>query len=260
MKLTPEVATVRRDGEEMKVHVHDVNLNETIIVRPGERIPMDGEVSRGISSVDQAPITGESIPVMKQVNDLVYAGSFNNESFLEIKVTRRSDESMLSKIGKLVEEAQRVKSPTEKFIHEFSKYYTPSIILLATAVAIIPHFAFDLSFDEWLYKALVLLVVSCPCALAISTPVAMVSGITSAAKNGVLIKGGAYIEEISKIDVFAFDKTGTLTEGKLVVTDVIGFSHSKEEVLMKIDVTLYSLMQAGNTNQEEKRIFSLSNI
>ena len=233
MKFAPEVATVKRDGEEREVHVHDVNMNEIIVVRPGEKIPMDGEILRGVSSVNQAPITGESVPVTKQVGDEVYAGTINNEGFLEIKVTKRSDETMLSRIVKLVEEAQKIKSPTEKFIDKFSKYYTPSVILLAIGVATGPTLAFGLPFNEWLYKALVLLVVSCPCALAISTPVAMVSGITSAAKNGVLIKGSAYVEEISKIKVFAFDKTGTLTEGKLEVTDVVGFGHSKEEVLFK---------------------------
>ncbi len=233
MKLAPEVATVKRDGEETEVHVHDVDVNEIIVVRPGEKIPLDGKIIRGVSSVNQAPITGESIPVTKQVGDEVYAGTINNEGFLEIKVTKRSDETMLSKIVKLVEEAQKVKSPTEEFIDRFSKYYTPSVILLAIGVATIPPFAFALPFNEWLYKALVLLVVSCPCALAISTPVAMVSGITSAARNGVLIKGSTYVEEINEIKVFAFDKTGTLTEGRLEVTDVIPLGHSREEALIK---------------------------
>jgi Cd2+/Zn2+-exporting ATPase len=233
LKLAPEVATIRRDGEELEVHLHNINLNEIVIVRPGEKIPLDGEIVRGISSVNQAPITGESTPVTKHVGAEVYGGTINNEGFLEIKVTKRSDETMVSKIVKLVEEARRIKAPTEKFIDKFSKYYTPSVILMAIGVATIPTFAFDLPFNEWLYKALVLLVVSCPCALAISTPIAMVSGISSAARNGVLIKGSAYVEEINKIKVFAFDKTGTLTEGKLEVTDILGFGYSREEVLLK---------------------------
>jgi len=231
MELAPEVATVKRNGEEVKIPVGEVDVNEVIVVRPGEKIPLDGEVIRGVSTVNQAPITGESVPVMKEIGDVVYAGTINNEGFLEVKVTKRSDETMLSKIVKLVEEAQRIKSPTEKFIDRFSKYYTPSVIFLALCVATIPSFVFGLSFNEWLYKALVLLVVSCPCALAISTPVAMVSGITSAARNGVLIKGSAYVEEVNKIKVFAFDKTGTLTEGRLEVTDVISLGHSEEEIL-----------------------------
>lgn len=233
MKLAPEVATIKRGGEEMEVHVHEVNMNEIIVVRPGEKIPVDGEILRGVSSVNQAPITGESVPVTKQVGDKVYAGTINNEGFLEVEVTKRSDETMLSKIVQLVEEAQKIKSPTEKFIDRFSKYYTPSVILLAIGVATVPTFAFSLPFNEWLYKGLVLLVISCPCALAISTPVAMVSGMTGAARNGVLIKGSAYVEEMNKIKVFAFDKTGTLTEGKLEVTDVVGFGHSKKEVLQR---------------------------
>jgi len=231
MNLAPEVATVKKSGREVKVPVGEVDINEVIVVRPGEKIPLDGRVVRGVSTVNQAPITGESIPVTKQIGDEVYAGTINNEGFLEVMVTKRSDETMLSKIVKLVEEAQMMKSPTEKFIDRFSKYYTPSVIFLALCVATIPTFMFGLPLNEWLYKALVLLVVSCPCALAISTPVAMVSGITSAARNGVLIKGSAYVEEVSKIKVFAFDKTGTLTEGRLEVTDVVSLEHSREEIL-----------------------------
>ncbi|MCK5626157.1 cation-translocating P-type ATPase, partial [Candidatus Bathyarchaeota archaeon] len=233
MKLAPEVAIVRRDGEEAEVHVHNININETIIVRPGEKIPLDGVVLKGVSSVNQASITGESLPVTKDVGKDVYGGTINNEGFLEIKVTKRSDETLVSKIVKLVEKAQMIKAPTEKFIDKFSKYYTPSVILLSIGVATIPTLALGLPFNEWFYKALILLVVSCPCALAISTPVAMVSGISNAARNGVLIKGSAYIEEINKIKVFAFDKTGTLTEGKLEVIDIVGFNHSREEVLLK---------------------------
>ena len=231
MKLAPEVATVKRGGEEVEVPLSEVTVNDVIVVRPGEKIPLDGRVIRGVSTVNQAPITGESMPVTKQVDDLVYAGTINNDGFLEVRVTKRSDETLLSKIVKLVEEAQRMKSPTEKFIDRFSKYYTPSVMLLAFSVAIIPTFVFGQPFNEWLYKALVLLVVSCPCALAISTPVAMVSGITSAARNGVLIKGSAYVEEVNKVNVFAFDKTGTLTEGRLEATDIVSFGHSRGEIL-----------------------------
>ena len=231
MELAPEVAAVKRNGKEVKVPVSEVDVNEVIVIRPGEKIPLDGEVIRGVSTVNQAPITGESAPVTKEIGDVVYAGTINNEGFLEVKVTKRSDETMLSKIVKLVEEAQRIKSPTEKFIDRFSKYYTPSVILLALCVATVPTFVLGWPFNEWLYKALVLLVVSCPCALAISTPVAMVSGITSAARNGVLIKGSAYVEEVNKIKVFAFDKTGTLTEGRLEVTDVVSLKHPEDEIL-----------------------------
>lgn len=231
MELAPDVATVRRDGEEVKIPVSEVNVDEVLVIRPGEKIPLDGRVIRGVSTVNQAPITGESIPVTKQVGDEVYAGTINNEGFLEIKVTKRLNETVLSKIVKLVEEAQKMKSPTEKFIDKFSKYYTPSVIFLVLCVAVVPTFLLGWPFNEWLYKALVLLVVSCPCALAISTPVAMVSGITSAARNGVLIKGSTYVEEVSRVKVFAFDKTGTLTEGKLEVTDIVSLEGRKDEIL-----------------------------
>ena len=233
MRLAPEVATVKRDGEEVGVPVGEIDINEILVVRPGEKIPLDGVVVNGISSVNQAPITGESVPVTKQVGDEVYAGTINNEGFMEIRVTKRVEETILSKIVKLVEEAQKIKSPTEKFIDRFARYYTPAVVLIALGVAVIPTFVFNLPFDEWIYKALVLLVVSCPCALAISTPVSMVSGITSAARNGVLIKGSTFVEEISKVRVFAFDKTGTLTEGKLEVTDTIPLEQSEEHVLLK---------------------------
>jgi len=233
MRLAPEVATVKRDGEEVGVPVGEIDINEILVVRPGEKIPLDGVVVNGISSVNQAPITGESVPVTKQVGDEVYAGTINNEGFMEIRVTKRVEETILSKIVKLVEEAQKIKSPTEKFIDRFARYYTPAVVLIALGVAVIPTFVFNLPFDEWIYKALVLLVVSCPCALAISTPVSMVSGITSAARNGVLIKGSTFVEEISKVRVFAFDKTGTLTEGKLEVTDIIPLEQSEEHVLLK---------------------------
>jgi Cd2+/Zn2+-exporting ATPase len=231
MKLAPEVATVKRDGKEIKVHARDVNIGEIVTVRPGEKIPLDGIVLKGASSVNQAPITGESMPIEKRVNDEVYAGTLNCEGFLEIKVTKKSEETMLSKIVKLVEKAQKRKSPTEKIIDRFSTYYTPSVIFLAILVATIPTLVFSMPLDQWVYKALILLVVSCPCALVISTPVSIVSGITNAARNGILIKGGRYIEEIKKIKAFIFDKTGTLTEGKLEVTDVLSLSNSDEKVL-----------------------------
>ncbi len=233
IRLAPEVALVRKNGEAQEMQVHDIEIGDVVLIKPGERIPLDGVVLLGSTSINQAPITGESIPVSKTIGDEVFAGTVNNEGYLEIQVTKWSEETVLSKIVALVSEAQRVKSPTETFIDRFAKYYTPFIILLAICVAILPSIFFALPFTESLYRALVLLVVSCPCALAISTPVAMVSGMTSAARNGVLIKGSSYIEAMSQVKVFAFDKTGTLTKGKLVVTDVVGFDHPKEEVLLR---------------------------
>lgn len=233
MSLAPEVTMVKRGEKEVAVHVHDVKVGEVIIIRPGEKIPLDGVVVRGVSTVNQAPITGESTPVVKQVEDEVYAGTINNEGFLEVRVTKPSDETVLSKIVKLVKEAQMGKTRAERFINRFTSYYTPSVLALAAAMTVIPVLVFGASLDVWLYRALVLVVVSCPCALAISTPVAMVSAITNAAKNGVLVKGGVYIEELNKAEVFMLDKTGTITEGRLEVSDIIELSGSKMETLLK---------------------------
>jgi Cd2+/Zn2+-exporting ATPase len=233
IKLAPEMAEVKKDDKkEIEVHVHEVDVGEIVVVRPGERIPLDGQVIRGSSSVNQAPITGESIPVEKTEGDEVYAGTINQEGYLEIKVEKRSQEGILAKIAKMVEEAERKKSNTEVFVERFARIYTPAVLALAIGVAIIPPIFLGSSFDLWFYRALVLLVVSCPCALAISTPVSMVSAITSATRRGVLIKGSVYLEELSKIKAFAFDKTGTLTEGKLEVSDIISFgSISDDEIL-----------------------------
>jgi len=266
IKLAPETATVKKDGNELSVHVHDVNLGDIFLVRPGEKIPLDGVIIEGYSNINQAPITGESIPVTKTIGDEVYAGTLNGEGFLEISVSKKSDETMLSKITKLINEAQMKKAPAERFIEKFSKYYTPIVILFAFFVVTIPVLFFDKDFKDWFYKALILLVVSCPCALAISIPVSIVSGITNGAKNGILIKGGSYIEELSKIKVFAFDKTGTLTEGKLEFTDVITLndSFSKSEIL-KIAASIetfseHPISKAIAEYAEEKRIkpFSVS--
>ena len=238
MKLAPETATVKRNGREVKLHVHEVAVGDVVVVKPGDRIPLDGVVERGTSSVNQAPITGESMPVPKRPGDEVYAGTINEEGYLEIRVTRRSEESMLSKIIKLVEQAQREKSRTEAFIDRFARYYTPAVIALAVLVSIAPPLLFDQPFKEWVYRGLVLLVISCPCALAISTPVSMVSAITSAARNGVLIKGGSHIEELKHVRVVVFDKTGTLTSGSPEVTDVIALNGVSEAELLSIAASL----------------------
>ena len=238
LKLAPDTARVRRDNREIELHVHDIEIGDTLIIRPGEKIPLDGKVESGQSSVNQAPITGESIPIEKAKGDEVYAGTINEEGYLEVKVTKKSKDTVLSKIIKMVEEAERKKSNTEKFIDKFAHFYTPSVIALAFITFLLPTFILGLSWEVWFYRALVLLVVSCPCALAISTPVAMVSAITSAARNGVLIKGATFLEEINKVKAFAFDKTGTLTKGRLDVTDVIGFNHHSTRDVLSIAASL----------------------
>ncbi|MFQ6011241.1 MAG: heavy metal translocating P-type ATPase [Nitrososphaerales archaeon] len=221
LRLAPETAFVKRGGKEVEVPVHVLKIGDKVIVRPGGRIPVDGEVITGISSVDQSSVTGESMSVTRQTGDTVYAGTMNQNGVLEINVTKGEHETVIAKIVKMVREAQNKKSGTEKFVDKFSIYYTPLVLAGALAVALVPPIFFGLPLTEWVYRALILLVISCPCALAISTPVTMVSGITGATKQGVLVKGGIFIEELSKVKVIAFDKTGTLTMGKPKVVDVV---------------------------------------
>lgn len=240
IKLTPETAVVKRAGKNIKLHAHAVDVNEIVVVKPGDKIPLDGVVINGISSVNQAAITGESMPAIKKEGDMVFAGTLNEEGYLEVKVKKRSNETVLSKIIELVKESQKRKSKTETFIDRFSNYYTPAVIGLAIIVATMPPFVFGLNFYTWFYRALVLLVVSCPCALAISTPVSIVSGITAGTNNGVLIKGGEYIEEMQNIKTIVFDKTGTLTEGKLEVTDVITLNNYTKKAILQIAGSLES--------------------
>jgi len=240
LKLAPETATVKRNGKNVKVHVHAVNVDDIVVVRPGDKIPVDGTVIEGTSAVNQAAITGESVPVTKKEGDDVFAGTLNEEGYLEVRATKRSDETIISKIIELVRESQKRKSKTESFIDRFSNYYTPTVIGLAITVATVPPFVFGLSFDAWFYRALVLLVVSCPCALAISVPVSMVSGITAGIRNGVLIKGGEHVEEMQNTQIIVFDKTGTLTEGKLEVTDIIALNNCTGDEVLQIAASLES--------------------
>ncbi len=238
IKLTPQTAIVKRGEKNFKLHAHAVEVNEVVVVKPGDKIPLDGIVINGISTVNQSAITGESLPVIKKEGNSVFAGTINEEGYLEVKVTKRSDETVISKIIELVKASQQKKSKTEVFIDKFSNYYTPGVLGLAVLVTTIPPFIFGLNFDTWFYRALVLLVVSCPCALAISTPVSMVSGITAGTKNGVLIKGGEYIEEMQNIKTMVFDKTGTLTEGKLELTDIIELNNYSKNELLQIASSL----------------------
>ncbi|MBS3815430.1 MAG: cadmium-translocating P-type ATPase [Hadesarchaea archaeon] len=239
LELSPETAVKKTaDGEE-EVHTHEVELGEIILVKPGERIPLDGEIVEGSTSVNQAPVTGESISVPKSQGDEVFGGTMNEGGYIEVKVTKRPGETTLSKIVKLVESAQKRKSKTEKLVNKFASYYTPIILALAALVAIVPTLLFSLKLENWIYRALVLLTVSCPCAFVLSTPVSMVSGITSAARNGLLIKGGTFIEKITQERVLAFDKTRTLTEGRPQVTDV-AYLNDVEEKALQIAVSLES--------------------
>lgn len=220
MQLAPDMATVQQaDGQWREIEVREVALGSLVRVRPGERIGLDGEVVSGQSSVDQAPITGESLPVEKAAGDKLFAGTINQAGALEYRVTAAAGQSTLARIIKAVEQAQGARAPTQRFVDRFSRIYTPSVFIIALAVAVVPPLFMAGAWMDWVYRALVLLVVACPCALVISTPVTIVSGLAAAARKGILIKGGGYLEGGRKLDFLALDKTGTLTHGKPVQTD-----------------------------------------
>lgn len=231
MDLAPAEAWVKIGSELVKKPVEEVVVNDIIVVKPGDRIPLDGDVIDGESSVNQAAITGESIPVDKEIGSIVYAGSINEHGSLTIHVTKLTEDTTIAKIIHLVEEAQEKKAPTEAFIDKFARIYTPIVFALALLIIVAPPLLGFGAWSEWIYKGLMLLVIACPCALVISTPVAIVTALGNAAKQGVLIKGGTFLEQAGMIDAIAFDKTGTLTEGRPVVTDIIPFTADADELL-----------------------------
>jgi Cd2+/Zn2+-exporting ATPase len=231
VEVVPQRATIRHEHDdqvrEIRVPVETLQVGDLIQVKPGERIPMDGRVVAGTSSVNQAPITGEGRLVEKVEGSEVLAGSINGEGSLTIEVTRLAENNTISRLVKMVEEAQEKKAPAQRFVDRFARYYTPIVVLLAAAVAIVPPLFFNQPFLNpasgsfgWLYRGLALLVVACPCALVISTPVSIISAISNAARTGILVKGGAHLETLSRVDAIAFDKTGTLTEGRPSVVSV----------------------------------------
>lgn len=241
MQLAPRVATIRTGDMERTVDVQDVCVGDLMIVRPGEKIALDGRVVKGSSAVNQAPITGESVSVHKQAGDEVYAGTLNEEGVLEVLVTKTARDTTIAKIIHLVEEAQAERAPAQAFIDRFAKWYTPMIIGLALGIALLPPLVTGGAWYEWLYRALAVLVVGCPCALVISTPVAVVTAIGTAARNGVLIKGGIHLETVGRVRAIAFDKTGTLTEGNPSVTDMELLSPLDEWQVWNIAVALEGL-------------------
>lgn len=221
MDFMPRKVLVRRGKEEITIDATDVQVGDVAVVKPGQRIPVDGEVIKGGSSVDESAVTGESVPVTRGPGDAVFSGTLNGQGAMEIMVTKRYQDTVIAKIVQLVEDAESTKAPTERFIDRFSRYYTPAVVLIAIATMFLPTLLFSAPLEEWFYRGLVLLVISCPCALVISTPVSVVSAISGGARRGVLFKGGLYLERMGRIKVVAFDKTGTLTQGRPKVEEVI---------------------------------------
>ena len=257
LEIAPKTATVNRGGHFSEVPVEDVKVGETISVKSGMNIPLDGEVLVGESAVNQAPITGESVPVEKKRGDAVFAGTVNGSGSLEINVTKVAGDTTLARIIRLVKEAQEQKAPSQRFVDVFARYYTPIVTVVAGLIFLVPPLAFHGEWSVWLYRACVLLIIACPCALVISTPVSIVAGLTALARRGVLVKGGAHLEAVARLRALAVDKTGTITEGRPVVQgiDIVG-QHTEEEIIQfaaAIDAHSSHPLAAAVVQHAEKR-------
>lgn len=231
MQIKPEYANVLRNGETIQVKPEEVKIGETIVIKPGEKVPLDGRVKKGTSMLDTKTITGESVPKKIVEQELIYSGSINLNSVLEVKVTKKFEDSTVAKILELVEEATSKKAKTEKFITKFAKYYTPIVCLFALALALVPTLVFKQELMTWVYRALIFLVISCPCALVISVPLGFFGGIGGASKKGILIKGSNYLEALSKAKYAMFDKTGTITKGVFEIQKINPVDISEEELI-----------------------------
>lgn len=242
LKAAPNEAVLIDEANVLRqVSVESLNISDLILVKPGESIPVDGTIQEGDSSVNQASLTGESKPIEKRVGDTVWAGTINESGVLKIKVDKGYKDTKISKVIALVEEAQSQKAPSQRFVDKFATIYTPSVLILAILVALVPPLLWGESWDIWLYKALVLLVIGCPCALVIATPVSVVSGLTSLARRGVLVKGGIHLESLGKLKAIALDKTGTITNGTPKVTEMKSFSNIPEDRIIEITASLESM-------------------
>lgn len=237
----PRVArVVLPDGSSVERPVDDVRVGDAIMIRPGEKVPLDGRIEEGTSSLVESTITGESVPREKTVGGEIFAGTLNGEGLLLVRITRLVDDTTVARIVHMVEEAQLKRAPSQAFVDRFAAIYTPSVLVLAVLIALVPPLAFALPWEPWVYRALSLLIISCPCALVVSTPVSVVSAISNAARRGVLIKGGVYLEQLGSIRAIAFDKTGTLTEGRPSVTDIVPLNGTSEVDLLQIAASLES--------------------
>ena len=240
MAVAPETATVRTPAGWAAIAAGAVAVGTLVRLRPGERVAVDGRITSGATSVNQAPITGESLPVDKAPGDAVLAGTINQDGEVEYEATATATNSTLARIVRAVQEAQATRAPTQRFVDRFAAYYTPAVLAIAIAVALVPPLFLAAEWFSWIYRALVLLVVACPCALVISTPVTVVSGLTAAARRGILIKGGLFLEGGDKLKVLALDKTGTLTLGKPAITDVIPVNGYSRDQLLSLAAALSS--------------------
>ena len=254
LKLLPRTALRLEDGRPREVPADSLSIGDEVLVRPGDRVPADGTVVAGSSGVDESPVTGESVPRTRAPGDEVFAGSVNTEAALTVEVTREPADNTIARIIRLVEEAEESRAPTERFIDRLARIYMPFVVGIAVLVALVPPLALGLSFDVWIYRALALLLIGCPCALVISVPAAIASGLSSGARRGLLMKGGAVVEAAAAARQVAFDKTGTLTQGRPVVTDVVTFEgHAREGLL-----ALAAAVESGSSHPLAKAILALA--
>ena len=257
LAITPQEANILRGSAEHTIPAADIAPGDILRIRPGERIPIDGIIVEGESAVDQAAITGESIPVEKKRGETVYAGSLNGRGSLTVEAVKSYEETTLAQIIHLVEEAEHKRAPVQSQVDRFAAVYTPAVLAVAVVVAVVPPLLFSLPFEDWLYRALVLLVIACPCALVISTPVTLVSALTNAARHGILIKGGKQLEALESVHAIAFDKTGTLTDGRMKVTDVIALDHRSADEILVLAAALESRSEhhlaAAMVEESERR-------